>query len=307
MGPHASGRTDCIPGPEIYHVCNGWRVFAGPVRQGNQCCYDYCQEAVPCGRPLVVDGERRVADARPRADWSADLGIAPRPSAALAAAWLADAREEHAAIASFARASLELLAAGAPADLVEATHRAALDEVEHARACFALAAAFDPEGRAMGPGPVPIAGLALDASLAGIAARAAAEACVGETLSALVVTRAAEACEDPAIGAVVARIAADERAHAELAWRVAAWAIDAGGAPARAAFEVAAHEALEVPRGATSPLEATDAARGGRLTPAAVAAVLEEGRRSVVEPCLAALLARPSTPPRRAAGDEARV
>lgn len=318
-GREPNGRTDCIPGPEIYSTCNGWRVFAGPVRQGDRCCYDYCQEPVPCGRAFMVggiaggalDGERRVADARGRSDWRVDLAVAPRPSAELAAAWLADAREEHAAIASFGRASLELLAAGAPADLVEATHRAALDEIEHARACFALARAFDPEGRDVGPGPLSMTGVALDPSLVGIAARAAAEACVGETLSALVVTRAAESCDDPAIAAIVGRIAADERAHAELAWRVAAWAIARGGAEARAAFEDAARASLEVRRGATCPIGPADAARGGRLTADAVAEVLEEGRRTVVEPCLAALLAATSAAAglasRGAASDEARV
>ena len=45
-------------------------------------------------------------------------------------------------IASFARTSLDLLALGAPADLVAETHRAALDEIEHARIAYALASAF---------------------------------------------------------------------------------------------------------------------------------------------------------------------
>jgi hypothetical protein len=75
---------------------------------------------------------------------------------------------EHASVASFARFSLQLMAAGAPASLVEAAHRAALDEIEHARLTFRLASRY--EGRALGPGPLPVDGsVAVDASLASLA------------------------------------------------------------------------------------------------------------------------------------------
>jgi hypothetical protein len=47
---------------------------------------------------------------------------------------------------------LELLALGAPAELVEKAHVAALDEIEHARICFALASAYG--GERYGPGPL---------------------------------------------------------------------------------------------------------------------------------------------------------
>ena len=68
----------------------------------------------------------------------------------LAAAWLEIAQLEHASIAAFASLSLRLLAAGAPAELVTASHRAALDEVEHARIAFELASVYG--GRRVGPG-----------------------------------------------------------------------------------------------------------------------------------------------------------
>ena len=55
--------------------------------------------------------------------------------------WSLAARFEHASIASFNKFSLELLAVGAPGTLVAAANRAALQEVEHAQACFAAASA----------------------------------------------------------------------------------------------------------------------------------------------------------------------
>src|SRR5262245_23198851 len=66
--------------------------------------------------------------------------------------WSLAARFEHASIASFNKFSLELLAVGAPGTLVAAANRAALQEVEHAQACFAAASAY--AGRGIGPGPL---------------------------------------------------------------------------------------------------------------------------------------------------------
>jgi hypothetical protein len=61
---------------------------------------------------------------------------------ALAALWWQDAQHEHASVPAFARISWLLAAAGAPADLMAWAHRAAIEEIAHARACFALAAGY---------------------------------------------------------------------------------------------------------------------------------------------------------------------
>ncbi len=60
--------------------------------------------------------------------------------AALGAAWLRNALMEHASVAALARFTLELLAVGAPADLIRDSNAAASDETRHAELCFALAA-----------------------------------------------------------------------------------------------------------------------------------------------------------------------
>ena len=89
---------------------------------------------------------------RVRDDWSsarvgeiaegAALAIDPVTARELAKAWLSDALEEHASIAAFARCSMLLLSVAAPPELVAASQRASLDEIAHARDCFALARRF---------------------------------------------------------------------------------------------------------------------------------------------------------------------
>src|SRR5207248_1646672 len=71
----------------------------------------------------------------------------------LARSWLVEARAEHASIAAFSALSLDLMAVGAPPRLLERAHRAALDEIVHARVCFALASAY--AGEELAPGAFP--------------------------------------------------------------------------------------------------------------------------------------------------------
>ena len=94
-------------------------------------------QAVP-GRALRIR-KRIVKAPLARADsWRAtpptvpDVGaLSPDARAAIAAGWTDAARAEHASVPAFSRLSLTLMAMGAPSDLVEAAHRAALDEIEH--------------------------------------------------------------------------------------------------------------------------------------------------------------------------------
>ncbi|MGH7330298.1 MAG: ferritin-like domain-containing protein, partial [Polyangiaceae bacterium] len=150
--------------------------------------------------------------------------------AALANEWARDAAAEHASIAAFSRFSLQLLALGAPADLVEAAHEAALDEARHAREAYALASAF--AGQPIGPAPLDVNGAlahVADVTLEGLAIETFEEGCVGETLAAMDAHEKHAKYTDFAVHDVLARIAADEERHAELAWRTVAWAVRAGG------------------------------------------------------------------------------
>jgi hypothetical protein len=240
-------------------------VVSGPYPQAGQCCYEVQLEscAVP-GRPYFVDDRPLTADARAGRDagWAAERlapntdALSPAERQALAAAWTRDGLLEHASIASFARFSLDLMARGAPADLVEAAHRAALDEVRHARLCFALARAYG--GSPVAPGPFPLGGAVPVASrLSDLAAAVAKEGCVNETIAAILAAEQLARATDPAVREALAAIADDEARHAELAYRTVAWAIREGGAEVHAAVASVFEEAARsVPAGGAAAARA---------------------------------------------------
>ncbi len=281
----------------------GWdpvMILSPPTFVNGQCCYmAQLQLCSLGGRPYLVDGSAQVAAVEhggPRG-WAEGArpslaGLTAEDRAALAQAWAADGLTEHASVASFSRFSLALLAAGAPAHLLELAHRAALDEIDHARLCFALASAY--AGEAVAPGPFPLGGpVEVGAGLADLAASTVREGCVGETVAAVVAAEQLARAEDPAVRAALARIAADEARHAELAWKTVAWAVRAGGSEVRAAVERAFAEALggfsvEAVSAATS--EAMQA--HGRLDAATLAAAVRSAKAEIVAPSARALLAR---------------
>jgi hypothetical protein len=196
---------------------------------------------------------------------------------------------EHASVASFARFSLTLLAVGAPADLVELAHRAALDEVRHARLCFALASAY--AGEDIAPGPFPVGG-AQPVSLMALAVDTVREGCIGETVAAVIAAEQLARATDPAVQAALARIVVDEARHAELAWRTVAWALRASGDDVRAAVEQAFVEALAARREAptmNAPVSPAMEAHG-QLDPRKAAQVSASALASVVAPAARALL-----------------
>ncbi|MFZ5477771.1 MAG: ferritin-like domain-containing protein [Myxococcota bacterium] len=182
------------------------------------------EESCAIGRLLLVGEGARVAPAVARGDWAAPV----RPAAtddALATHWAAAGALEHASVASFARTTLQLLALGAPPDLVLDTQRAAADEVRHARLAYGLATAYG--GRPVGPGPLALADAAPALDAAGTMRALVDEACVGEVCGAAEALVAAEACDDPAVAAILREIAADEARHAALAWRTLRWLLEA--------------------------------------------------------------------------------
>lgn len=213
------------------------------------CCYhwfEYCS-----GRPLL-DGEAMiVAPLRPGSSWSCDpaevaapgdrpdSAIDPVLRARLGELWVEDARMEHASIAAFERATLELMAMAAPPELLGEIQLAAADEVVHAQRCFGLAARFS--GQQREPGPLTsleprVIGLANDASpeqaradWIRLAIDTFVEGCVGETIATLTARRAMRRCEDPASRATLEQIVDDEGRHAGLAWRTIRWIVDACG------------------------------------------------------------------------------
>ncbi len=269
----------------------------------NQCCYhwfDYCS-----GRPLLDDElASQRAPLQPGEAWlmghvSEDsehnheaidaLPLALRRR--LAALWLDDAGAEHASIASFARATLELLAVGAPPELIFAAQQASLDEVRHARTCFTLAALY--AGEAAEPGPLPAPRLR-SPDLLTLACDTFLEGCVGETIAALAALRAARHCQVPAVREALGGIADDEARHAELAWATLAYAVRNGGPEVAAAVRALAEPLRAAAMAADDMTDATDTNElptalllaHGRLPAAAMAATRRDAWLEILGPTL---------------------
>jgi hypothetical protein len=289
----ALGSGDC--GLDGLEVC---QIQSGPVESQGMCCYGTAAKVcVGGGRPYLV-AERAVVAATHLGTGERGWSAGERPDvdaltaeerATLAEAWTANGLLEHASVASFSRFALSLLAAGAPADLVHDTHRAALDEIVHARLCFALASAY--KGETVAPGPFPVgAGVHVSASLAAIAVSTVGEGCVGETVAAVVASEQLARTTDPAVRAALARIASDEARHAELAWRTVAWAVKTGGEEVRAAVAHALLVAIEGAPGPNATRADTAGDRGarteahGHLGDATLATVVAAAMTEVVAP-----------------------
>ncbi len=190
------------------------------------------------GRPLVVEGQTNAARATQRTDWSdsleLDLGtIEPGLRGLAQKHYVEMAAMEHASVASFARFSLQLMALGAPADLLVEAHRAALDEIEHARVAYGLANLLGTTN--VGPDKLPAALASIPTSIAEFVEALVEEGCVGETLGAAEAREAAEAAAFAPLADVLHKIAADEERHATLAWRALQWAMRLHGDVAREA------------------------------------------------------------------------
>ena len=267
---------------------------------------DVAPDRMSVRRPLLVGASLRSASPVAREDWlaicdePAPADVDARTLAALALSYGLDGCEEHASIAAFARLTLHLLAVGAPPELVEKAHVASLDEIRHARSCFALARRYG--GAAQGPGPLDVTDL-FDAhgkpvGLAEIAALCAEEGCVGEPLGVLLAEDTLARTSDPFVRTMLSAMVAEEAMHVELAWRVVGWCIERGGEPVRAAVAlafrrgIAAMRATKVRRYPDIDTQAWNA--HGRATCEQARAVAALGIAQVIEPCARAMLGQES-------------
>ncbi len=158
----------------------------------------------------------------------------------LAAQWRENGRTEHASVAAFARLTLDLMALGAPPDLVSAANRDALDEIRHAELCFSLARALD--GQTLRPSAFPEAQTARMLpsqrllALSKLAVDSLIDGALYEGFSARVVAKLSRRCEDQEIQGILRQIAEDEWRHAAHGWDVVYWCVAEGGDPVLAAL-----------------------------------------------------------------------
>lgn len=249
------------------------------------------------GRPFLVEGQARTADIEQREDWCENaapnlVGLDERVRQELAASWEHTARMEHASIAAFARFALELLSLGAPSDLIMRTNSAMVDETNHARVAYAMASAY--RGQPMGPGRLALDGAMSEGDdVVSIMRRVIREGCVGETVAAIEAGEAAAHASDPVVRRALETIAADESAHAELAWRTVKWALSTFGGDVRDAIrDEMARIGEELGRVQEAARTAWDEELLGHgvVTTNVRGTIRRAALRQVVLPCLGALV-----------------
>jgi len=280
-GDECDAAKDCLPA----------FAFCAMAADGRK-----CQPGVACGRPFLVAETARLAAVMTSDAWLgvAAVGALPIPSEPALARRLADhwARiglMEHASIAAFARFTLQLLALGAPAELVRDSIQAQVDETRHAALAFELASAY--AGAPVGPTALDLRGALDSLSPEEILRTTIAEGCIGETRAALEAAEAARVASVPAVQGLLQRIADDESAHAALAWRVVQWIL---GEHPELAFAARAELArVEASPPASEPSDDADARAHGLLDAPTLARVHDSALRDVILPCASAMFASP--------------
>lgn len=266
-----------VLGPPTIETLN---TFGQP--QGPACCYpvkavDHNPDSeCVVGRPYY-EGDRAL-----RASLRFGSQAAVATATERARAWASAGAAEHASVAAFSRLSLQLMALGAPSDLLRGVHQAALDEIGHAEQCFRLAESFGGQGAAAAE--FPCGDIKVKQSLAQLAAAAAREGCLAETLGAHVAGVAAELANEPEVKTALAAIAREEATHAVLSFQIVAWALRVGGREVKEAVMAAFAEPW--PR-----LDVTELALRANVDRAALQAAAERGAREVLAPAAARLLA----------------
>jgi hypothetical protein len=213
----AQRRHHAEPAPETETIAN-------PYNKGK-----YRKYQVVEGRPFIVEGKARLAALSAGSGWADAVDLAAESMSdaqrrALVHHYTDWALAEHASIASFARFALQLLALGAPSELVSRATVAMADETRHARFGFGLV-------RALSGSEMTVADLSFEhafddgTTFESVLRSAVREGIVGETLAALEVRHAADLAEPPGLKAKLETIAEDEARHAELAFVFAAWVL----------------------------------------------------------------------------------
>lgn len=221
--------------------CSSHGGHCAVPHRGPNAKWECARRSCVVGRPLVIEGETRSAPYMPRVDWQASLvfdidSLDENVRHAATNHYLEMAAMEHASVASFARFSLQLMALGAPAELLRDAHSAALDEIEHARTSYALATMF---GRTnVGPDKLSAAVAPIDIAVDVFVKALVLEGCVGETLGAAEGRAAARNVMHSEMARMLSVIAEDEERHATLAWRTLKWVLQTFG---EVASDAAAH------------------------------------------------------------------
>jgi len=247
------------------------------------------------GRPLVIHGSARTATTGGSQDWSSPLDLpisdmTVEQRLKVSELWHRAALYEHASVASFSKFTLELMALGAPPELIIEASLAQVDEVKHAVDCSSVASSF--AGRPISPGLLDVEGaLTKRTSPRDLMIQTILDGCINETLAAAEAAWLAEQCEIKPIKEILKKIAKDESRHAALGWKTVRWLINENPeliGVARYTFRCAHPETTTKERG----LNANDQwlAAFGCVPSDKRASIVTDVWESVITPCATALL-----------------
>jgi hypothetical protein len=183
------------------------------------------------GTPLEAEHQRLMRRRQIPIPWeqttAGELTDAER--ARLAETWRRRAAAEYLAITTFAVLAIDLVAAGAPADVVSHCVRSQLDEIRHAEMAIRMHEIYS--GRRIQP-PAGMSNLPDDRKapkLHQAAANTLLVSCVSETYATTVLTATRDITTDPVALAVLTSIYSDEVMHARMGWSYLRYAIEQGG------------------------------------------------------------------------------
>ncbi len=226
------------------------------------------------GTPLGTEHQRLMRRMQKPIPWAqstaASLTAAER--ARLAETWRRRSAAEYLAVSTFSVLCIDLVAAGAPADVLSHCVRAQLDEIRHAELAVRMVEVYG------GQRIEPVAGMSSlpddpkQPKLHQAVANTLLVSCVSETYATTVLTATRDLTTDPVAHAVLTSIYSDEVMHARLGWSYLRWALDKGGQPVADAAAKMVPRAL---RGVANVIErerpigeVTDAVRAhGLMTP----------------------------------------
>jgi hypothetical protein len=248
------------------------------------------------GTPLEAEHHRLMRRRNVPIPWEQstvnELSLAERTR--LAETWSRRSAAEYLAVSTFAVLAIDLVAAGAPADVLSLCMRAGIDEVRHAELCLRMIEIYGGKRVMPPPGMSSLPDDPERPKLHQALANTMLVSCVSETYATTVLTATRDLTTDPVAHAVLTSIYSDEVMHARLGWSYLRYGIERGGA---GAIEAAAAMVPIALRGVANVVErerpvgeVTEAVRGhGLMTPAEERVIYSSCVREVLVPGFEAL------------------
>ena len=159
--------------------------------------------------------------------------------AELARIWSERIPTEYRSITGFSTFSFDLIAAGAPVDLVAVCHRVCIDELRHTELAVKMVETY---GGTRPDLPREISSLPADSTLTAVgqAARSAISlSCLGETFACTELSMLRDRAVDPVVKGVLTIFLADEIMHARIGWAYLAHALKTATAEIKESVAVA--------------------------------------------------------------------